>query len=264
METIWRVQLCAIGLNIVRWSPNSKWLGCHGDGVCIADVATGEIVIRIACREWDQLAAFAWKGDSEAFAYVDGRKILVRSFPDGKMFASWEMSYPVSCLEWVRDTHCILAGTDDGSIWRLDSQNPDKSIRFITNQVHDHVRTLAIHPHGNLLASAGNGGGVQIWDLIGEQQVGSVSESDLKLRRNENVPLAPGVAEVAWSPKGDLLAICTTKETVVLWSPLEQQIVSELQGHSKRVFSVSFHPNRPILTTVSLDSTLRHWNADVR
>jgi hypothetical protein len=261
MEAIGRLQVCDFDLDIVKWSPNAKWLGCFGEEVWIVDGATHQVVIRTPCAQMDTLLGLAWKASSEAFAHVHGQKILALSYPDGKMVASWEMSCRTSSLEWVGDTHYLLAGTEDGSVWKLDSQNPDSATLFGGRQVHNSdVRALAINPRGDILATAGNDGRVGIWDLASEQQLGLVSELELKLQRDETSIPVPAVRDVAWSPNGDRLAIGTTKAAVFLWSPVDQQIVAELQGHSKSVNSVAFHPKKPILTTAAMDSTLRLWD----
>ena len=109
----------------------------------------------------------------------------------------------------------------------------------------------AFSPDGNLLAVAGQDGGVRIWD---------VAKGD----RLFYFPAHNGaVLAVAWSPDGLFLADASADRTVHVLSAngtLGGRVVGNLVGHGAAVRAVAWSPNGRLLLSGSADGTARLWD----
>ena len=73
-----------------------------------------------------------------------------------------------------------------------------------------------------------------------------------------------GVAQLAWSPDGSLLASAAGGGTdlgIRLWSP-DGQLVRTLKGHKAPVLSLTWSPDGKLLASGSADQTVRLWSPD--
>ncbi|GJO54952.1 hypothetical protein NJB1907f3_38520 [Mycobacterium marinum] len=118
------------------------------------------------------------------------------------------------------------------------------------------VNTVAISPDGHTLASGGENGNIQLWNLTDPAHPG---------------PLGPplqghsaGVASVAFGPDGNTLASGSVDDTVRLWDVTDPAqpgpLGQPLTGHHGTVWSIAFGPDGHTLTTGSHDGTIRLWN----
>lgn len=109
------------------------------------------------------------------------------------------------------------------------------------------VRTLAMHPQGRLLASAGPDGVVKIWDPQGNREHHSL-EGHQKL-----------VRALAFSPDGKHLASASEDKTIKIWDAVAGREVRTLRGHKGIVTSVHFLPATDLLVSAGGDGTIRVW-----
>jgi WD40 repeat protein len=68
-----------------------------------------------------------------------------------------------------------------------------------------------------------------------------------------------GVANVAFSPDGTLLATGSWDKTTRLWRVADGVCTATFAGHSKDVLSVLFSPDGTLLATISDDKTIKLW-----
>jgi hypothetical protein len=107
---------------------------------------------------------------------------------------------------------------------------------------------VAFSPKADLLASAGEDGTVQLWNL-------DASPRGAPLQGHRG-----SVHSVAFSPKGDLLATAGVGGTVLLWNLDGSPEVRPLQGVTWMTYSVAFSPKGDLLASAGYDGTLRLWN----
>ncbi|MDF5753644.1 WD40 repeat domain-containing protein [Spongiactinospora sp. TRM90649] len=110
-----------------------------------------------------------------------------------------------------------------------------------------HVYTMAFHLRGHLLATGGLDGTVRLWDT--------------RTWRPASPPLAghPGaIWTLAFEPTGQLLATGGADTTVRLWHCETSRPAGVLKGHAGHVYSVAFHPTGHLIATAD-DETIRFW-----
>ncbi|BEH77584.1 hypothetical protein YM3MPS_33870 [Mycobacterium pseudoshottsii] len=118
------------------------------------------------------------------------------------------------------------------------------------------VNTVAISPDRHTLASGGENGNIQLWNLTDPAHPG---------------PLGPplqghsaSVAGVAFSPDGHTLASGSHDGTIQLWNLTDPAhpgpLGPPLEGHSASVAGVAFSPDGHTLASGSDDGTIRLWN----
>jgi WD40 repeat protein len=76
---------------------------------------------------------------------------------------------------------------------------------------------------------------------------------------------APDAYDIAWSPDGALLGAVGLNGEVTVWSIADRNRFS-LEGHdpTESVWSLAWHPKRPVLVTGSASGIVRLWDLDTR
>eukprot|EP00927_Polykrikos_kofoidii_P036881 TRINITY_DN31097_c0_g2_i1.p1 TRINITY_DN31097_c0_g2~~TRINITY_DN31097_c0_g2_i1.p1 ORF type:complete len:457 (+),score=108.43 TRINITY_DN31097_c0_g2_i1:90-1460(+) len=107
----------------------------------------------------------------------------------------------LTCVEFWGIT-TLVTGSEDGQvcIWR--SSDWELLLKFRAHKVA--VVSLAVHPSGKLMASAGRDRGVRLWDM-------TRGTSAANLTLETDVPIA-----MKWSPTGDVLSVLSTKELLAV------------------------------------------------
>ena len=146
-------------------------------------------------------------------------------------------------------------------------------IRDVSNQrlvttlrAQEMLRTIAFNSGGELLAAAGLGDRVSVWNVA----TGELRHS-LQLAPAPASAASPFVWDVAFSPQGDTLAAAASDGRLHLWR-MGQQVDQEqadhelpfltLDAHRRAVTCLAFSPDGLTLATGSLDASVRLWSVE--
>lgn len=189
------------------------------------------------------------------------------------------------------DDATLAIGSGDGAIktWRL-GRDSETTRPSTIKPIGPMVNALAFHPiDPNLLVSGDQEGAVRVWDLA--QQKNSLTLEDnadriVSVSVNNDGYIASGsydatiriwniesgqltqllkghdfvVADVAFSPDGNLLASASYDESIKIWDWRRSEVLCTLNGHSGFVYSVAFSDAGSILISGGYDGTVRSWD----
>lgn len=110
------------------------------------------------------------------------------------------------------------------------------------------VRSVAISPDSQILASGSNDKTIKIWNLVSG-----------KLLRTLEGHLG-SVTSVAMSADGQTLASGSGDKTIKIWNLSNGELLHTLSGHIGWVHSLAISPNGYILASGSSDRTIKLWN----
>ncbi|MBI5759435.1 MAG: serine/threonine protein kinase [Planctomycetales bacterium] len=145
---------------------------------------------------------------------------------------------PVRDLEFLQDGTRLVAAYDTGElrIWNLET---GVSQPFVEGQAHA-ARTVSLQPRGRLLAGAGGGPTVVLWDV----------DSHAVIRE---LPVPPtGAIAVQFSPAGRRLAVATRRGPIRIYNATDwDQPPVELSARDGKVNALTFSPDDRLLVVAS-------------
>ncbi len=201
----------------------------------------------------------------------------------GKYVSFYKRSLPSKTTEYSLPSQPISLPTKTPI-----ASTPSK-VKTLTGH-SDWVRSVAISPDGQTLASGSSDRTIKIWNrstgklirtLTGHsdtvnsvafspdgQSLASGSDDNYiniwnmssgKLIRTINGHRST-VNSVAFSPDGQSLASASSDKTINIWNLATGKNVRTLTGHSGSVYSVAFSPDKQTLASGSGDKTINIWN----
>ena len=126
---------------------------------------------------------------------------------------------------------------------------PRGAIWWATHYTPQPFLAVAVSPDSSLVAAAGEGTGVTVWNRHTGQVVAELTgHGDV-------------VSGLAFSPDGKAIATGSYDKTVKLWDVTTGKERRTLAGHTGWVFAVAFSPDGKTIATGSYDKTVRLWDA---
>ena len=152
----------------------------------------------------------------------------------------------VSALAQNVDGTELFSGSDDGSIiyWNKEKGTIEK--RMIGAHPAE-VVALALHPKGNLLASADQEGTLRLWNF-----------PDFSLVREFREHFGK-ISVLRFNKLGDRLLSGAADGTVIVWDWDKEEMGFRLET-GKPVNDLDLHPDAQTLITASEESVIRFWN----
>jgi WD40 repeat protein len=227
--------------------------------------------------------------------------------PDGQRLASGHINQTVRIWELpaVREIDQFMTSSNPypvyfGSNGRLLAAGCEQS--FYVWQVSDGTLLFSIdtpaflplrlHPHEPLLAIGGDNGVCDLWNVVTEEQAGSLtghrgqvygldfspdgtllasSAEDGTVRvwqvdtKSEVCSLrtdAEHIASIAFSPDGEVLAAGGAAGTVYLWNVKARTLLWQSHKHRDSILNLAFEPSGDFFASACLDKTVRVWNRE--
>jgi WD40 repeat protein len=217
----------------------------------------------------DDGAVRVWNGSTGKHLEIlrgHGNPVHAVAFsPDGSLFASgssdntiqlWAVStwkrlqtlnYPIAvrAVAFSPNSRLLVSGCEDGSIWVWEVNAVQHPRLLLKDRDDRRIRSVAFSRSGKWLASGGDNRAIHIWDVDKE-------------RLHQTIPISDhDVCSVAFSPTGRLAS--SGDQAIRIWNIRNRRCIT-LNGHTKRVWSVTFSQDGRLLASGSEDNTIKLWN----
>jgi WD40 repeat protein len=190
------------------------------------------------------------------------------------------------------DGSAVAVGVDQAT---AEESHPEVVLRNVATQQRiaaypDSLGRMAFSPDGKALATArSDGKGVDVWDVVTQQRVHTVSIDDarplvfspdgrtlvvvvgvgqrvivvdLSTKDRADMPGHIGYPTcAAFSPDGRTLATGSGDHTIKLWNLATHQEVATLRGHAEWINTVAFSPDGTLLASADNAGKVRLWHA---
>jgi WD40 repeat protein len=217
-------------VTIVSFSPDGQLLASSSidHSIKIWDVATGQC-LKVLQGHTDivWLLAFA-AGSNSNGDWVAGQMLASVSFDRSLRF--WDISRTIAT-----DTGENLAAISGHCIKTI--QGDDAGIR-----------SIASHPHRDLIAIGGIGGIISLWDRSGKCL-------------NTLTGHTAGIRSVAFHPHGDLLASASLNGEIRIWELTTGRCLHSLLNNGSWIHALGFSSQGCLASGSTSDYTMRFWDS---
>ena len=247
-------------VNSVAFSPDGNILLSGGDDktVRLWDVGTRTELTTLKGHAGEvRCAAFSPVGGTFASG-SDDRTIRLWDAETRKLLATLKgHESRVRCIAFSPDGRSLAAGgVGFVRIWDVEKRRgaslPGRRIW---------ATALAFSPDGKLLASAAFGS-VRLWDAKTRRYITTFTSRSGAFDWRRRGRDTWGMAAVAFSPDGRLLAAPGNDNAIRVWDVGARKELARLRGHRRTVSSLAFSPDGSQLASGSTDGTVRIWGKD--
>lgn len=253
-------------LALVDLQDVGRWRTTPADTMRVEVAESGEFYAIAPSRQFIMVRRVA--DDQEVFSvtnspFVDpsfkfspnGRYLLAESAGSPGAIRIWDVQRKTevftrtpssSGLQWTgaaftSDSAGLIHTDSKGSIRLIELETGRQTVEISRLE---RLGALAAHPQANLLAVE-CGSDIQLWNLA-EKRV---------LKR---IPRLRGIGALAWRADGRLLAI-GYDPSIQVWD-VEHDRVQTIEGHTREIVRLMFHPQNGFLLSYSWDNTCRLWD----
>ncbi|WP_210572361.1 helix-turn-helix domain-containing protein [Streptomyces sp. GESEQ-4] len=255
--------------------------------VLLWDVDSGEVTARLPGHPKRSVRSLAFT--------ADGRDLVGGSF-DGTVRV-WDVRRAQVRKTYVTHGDSVMAvavgedgtlvsGAQDNTAQIRDLHRPDAEPLTLTGHTGP-VNAVALSPDGGTVVTGGEDRTLRVWTLAdspvstadgpltalarsprdgggyatGDAEGNVLLWDDRARSPRRSLPAsAREVTDLAYDPKGDLLAVASADHGVTLWRVADGKRVREFDGHTREVLAVAFDRTGKRLVTGGWDSTLRVWD----
>lgn len=205
---------------------------------------------KLICRIQDGIRALAVSPDGGVLA-AGSFSGTIRVYKTDSFEAVTSLAGPsrdVRAIAFSLDGKLLCAGGRDGRIrlWNTHSWQPEADL----TAHHRRVRALAFRPDGKQLASAAEDRKLILWDPAERRPVAVLDQPAV-------------IVSLCWCGSDRLYAGGTDNVIRILRLP-EGAEVGRLVGHTGTVTGIICRPDGSQILSVSYDTTIRVWSAEVR
>ncbi|MEA5464065.1 nSTAND1 domain-containing NTPase [Leptothoe sp. PORK10 BA2] len=268
-------------MTAITFSPDGKILAAAGaDGTIKFWDLAGNALTTFSGHE-DQVMSVAFSDDGERLASgsEDGT-VKLWNVQNGELVRTLQANSQVLGVRFVGNER-IVAAKEDAIIQIWDTEGNSEN----TLQGHsDSVLYLNVSPDGETLASAGQDGMINIWDLTygtllqtleghdasvsevsfspdGQALVSTSQDGTVRVWDLDGVlPVLEG-STVSFSPDGQMVASGNEAGEINLWMP-DGELIRTFQAHEAEVIKVRFHPDGKLIASIGGDGLVKLWNID--
>ena len=270
------------------FSPHGKLLAVTGHDITLYDTQTWQEVRTLGS---DGAFGVAFSPDGKTLAAIVGEVKLfdVATGAERLTLPGFEIHTTAASghfLAFSPDGKTLAVVVDD-VVKLFDAESGDEKGIILAQGAF----AIDLSPDGQMMAAAGWGSGLSLWDVASGQQVRTFGDRMLGAQRALFTPdggtlvssstgreseatlwdVESGrtlgsfaghddtINDLALSPDGRLLATVSRDVTVKVWDMATKQEVQTLTGHSKEANSIAFSPDGTMLASVSWDGTTRIW-----
>ena len=154
---------------------------------------------------------------------------------------------PISAIEFSRLGDKIISASWDMTIkiWKFS----DFQLEGVLKGHSDFIRTLALSPDGNILASSGRDRIIIIWDLTTQKEKNRFEDSAT-------------VLSLKFSEYGDFLISAGNDKTIKIWNMRKSKLKQRSEAHSDAVTSLAMTSDGHTFVSGSFDKTLKVWTIE--
>ena len=233
-------------------SDSGRWLVSGGqDGVKVWETTTGKLRYTLPEAQ-TAVSSVAVSPDEQTLISSDRNgNIMAWQLSTGKQLYKIEEVTPVWSVAIAPDGQSFVAG---GSISGTSASNTHtvKQWNLASGQLirefighSDTVRSVAISPDGQTLASGSSDQTIKLWDL---------ASGNLKTTLSGH---KDGILSLAISPDGQTLASSSRDQTLKLWNIPNAQLAKTVENNP--ILALAFDPTQPTLVSGGQDQRVRLW-----
>ncbi len=117
------------------------------------------------------------------------------------------------------------------------------------------VRSVAISPDGQTIASGSDDSTIKLWDLGNARLIRTLTSQSGLFKREST-----WITSLAFSPQDNIIASGSLEKTIRVWDFVSGNLIRILKGHSDSVYAIAISSDGQTLVSGSRDNTIRIWN----
>jgi sugar lactone lactonase YvrE len=121
-------------------------------------------------------------------------------------------------------------------------------VRRLTEHDDNIVGSLAFSPDGKILATAGNGSNIRLWNPNTGELLATLQGHTFNIN------------QLAFSPDGSFLASASSDDTVRIWDTGTHKTVAVLDGYNSDVYTIAFSPDGRWLASGADSGPIQIWD----